>query len=181
MTPSSPAPKRGSNSEFVAGGIYPGGTGTIKDIYYRLWDYNGALPPNSQMCVECVFAPNDNSNDGKDVTVNWSVGPSNSYTPDPADPGFYLDLKGGGHLIDSSNWHFVQDTGFVKNCGLDAKLLDGPTGIRCLIGSELTLVRRTRPSETISLKPLSLPGSSRRLPSASIKSSFPPVLNGHGR
>jgi hypothetical protein len=158
-----PTPSRGSNTQFVAGGLYPGGTGVVKDIGYKLWDYNGNQPANSQMCVEMLFTPTDGGNEGKDVVVNWNVGTAANYQPDPSavTPGsdssaFYLDMKGtGGRLIDSSNWHFAYHKGFIENCGMPGEQLDGPQGMKCLIGAELTMVRMLPPARDFRNDPAS--------------------------
>ena len=144
------SPQRVSNSDFQAGGIYPGGTGIVKDIAYKLWDYNGTQPPNSQTCVEAIFSPIRQVQRGKDVAINWNVAKADSHAPDPSNSGFCLDLKGtGAKLSDSSNWHFAFEEGFVKNCGIPKDALDGPNGIKALIGSELTLTRMDPPKRDL--------------------------------
>lgn len=129
---------------FEQGALYNGGSGTLTDMRYVLWDYDGKQPPDSAVAVKYSFQPTDGSNEGKLVENNyWSVGPASDFVPDPT----------GGHLIpvktrsaqgSSSNWAFVLSK-FKLGCGLDTSLLDGPTGILALIGSDLTLARIDQP------------------------------------
>jgi hypothetical protein len=143
-------PTRIKNSEFQAGGIYPGGTGIVKDIGYKLWDYNGTRPALSEMCVEMTFAPTDGSNEGKEVIINWNVGPATTFQPDPQHNGFALDMTGTGRRMgDGCTYHQVLEDGFKKNCGMTEDALDGPNGLKALTGSELTLTRMDPPKRNI--------------------------------
>jgi hypothetical protein len=128
---------RASNEvdDFVAGGIYPGGTGIIQDISYTLWDYNGTQPPNSQCAVKLMFQPTDGSNENKPVEIYWSCGPATTIQPDPGHAGFAL-----GVFHTNSNWWFVLQK-LKDGCGLQRGALSAADGIRVLIGSEMTLAR----------------------------------------
>ena len=140
------SPQRISNTEFQSGGIYPGGRGIIKNIQYNLWDYNGKQPTDSNTCVECEFVPTDGSNENKEVVINWNIGPSTDLRPDPQDSGFLLDMTGTGRRIsDSCTWHQALNQGFMNNCAMKADALNGPKGIRALIGSEVTFIRMDPP------------------------------------
>ena len=144
------SPQRVSNSDFQAGGIYPGSTGIVKDIAYKLWDYNAPSRPIPKPASKPSFPLFGKSNEGKDVAINWNVAKADSHAPDPSNSGFCLDLKGtGAKLSDSSNWHFAFEEGFVKNCGIPKDALDGPNGIKALIGSELTLTRMDPPKRDL--------------------------------
>jgi hypothetical protein len=149
-TPHRGAPVVVSNNpdDFIqGGGLYPGGRGILKEINYAFWDYNGRQPPNSSVAVKCVFSPTDGSNEGKDETIYWSVGPATDYQPDETG-GFCFAIGTKAQIADSSNWHFVADK-FVKNCGMAPAVLNGPTGIKALERSEVTLVRMDQPDRNI--------------------------------
>ena len=128
-----------SNNMFVAGGIYPGGTGRIIDIRYKLWDYNGTMPPNSQCAVYVQFQPLDGSNDGKTAEIYWGVGPASDFQPDHTG-GFLLSSSRQG-ISNQCNWHQIHEA-LINTCGLDGNRLDTPgQGIRVLLNGEMTVVR----------------------------------------
>lgn len=152
-------PTRIKNSEFQAGGIYPGGTGIVKEIGYKLWDYNGNRPAMSEMCVELLFAPTDGSNEGKEVIINWNVGPATTFQPDPQHNGFALDMTGAGRRMgDGCTYHQVLEDGLKKNCGMSDDALDGANGLKALTGSELTLTRMDPPKRNIANQQAPAPG-----------------------
>jgi hypothetical protein len=154
------SPTRIKNSEFQSGGIYPGGTGIVKDIAYKLWDYNGSRPKDSEMCVELIFAPTDGSNEGKEVVINWNVGPGTTFQPDPQHAGFALDMTGTGRKMgDGCTYHQVLEDGLKKNCGMPEDALDGPNGLKALTGSELTLTRMDPPKRNIPNQQAPAPGA----------------------
>lgn len=134
---------------FEQGALYPGGSGVVKELRYKLWDYDGNRPPDSQVAAYLLFAPADGSNEGKDVEVYWSVGPSSDFVIDPE----------GGRLMShpqksrtgqsaSSNFGFVMGK-FKDNCGFSdsdqSKYLNGPRGIRIMEGADLTLASVDQP------------------------------------
>jgi hypothetical protein len=124
--------------DFVQSGIYPGGSGVIQDICYKLWDYDGKQPPDSQCAVYLLMQPTDGSNEGKPVEIYWSVGPALDFQPDHTG-GFLISSTRAG-ISNSCNWADVNER--LKNtCGLESTHLNGPTGIRALIGGEITLTR----------------------------------------
>jgi len=129
--------------DFQAGGLYPGGTGIAQSIRYVLWDYEGKQPPDSAVAVHMDFKPIDGGNDGKNVSIFWSVGPASDFVPS----------QNGGHLIPvagrptqgtGSNWAFVLSK-FRDNCGLARGVLSGPEGITILSGAELTIAKVPQP------------------------------------
>ena len=135
-------PKVMSNSSFVASGIYPGGAILVRDFCYKLWDYNGTQPPNSNLAVFCLGEPIDGSNDGKPVEIYWNVGSAHDFQP-VNDGAFCVSGTKEG-MGNSSNWHFVYEK-FMQNCGLKGPEFDGPNGIRAMIGSQLMLARMPQP------------------------------------
>jgi len=138
-------PKMLSNAVFVAGGIYPGGQILVKEFCFRLWDYGGTRPPNSEMAVYCLGQPLDGSNDGKDVDIFWNCGPATDFQP--VGNGEFAVSPTREGFSDQSNWHFVFDK-FVKNCGLKANMLDGQSGLRAMIGSVIQLARMPGPARS---------------------------------
>lgn len=145
MTPSAPKPLSNNPDDFIAGGsLYPGGTGLIEDIAYVLWDYEGKMPPNSVVAVKCIFKPTDGSNDGKDVLIFWSVGPSTEFVPSQ-DGGFIFPVGNAQGIKNSTNWFHVT-AALRDTCGLEGAKLNGAAGIRCLISGQLTLVRKDQPT-----------------------------------
>jgi hypothetical protein len=129
--------------DFVQSGIYPGGTGIIQDIAYQLWDYDGKQAPDSVCAVHLVLQPTDGSGDNKPQDIYWSVGPSSDFQPDHTG-GFVLSGSRAG-MSNSSNWALV--CAALKNtCGMEAGAVNGPTGIRALIGGEMTLTRKDQPA-----------------------------------
>lgn len=133
-----------SNEDFQAGGLYPGGTGRIEDFRYKLWDYNGKQPPNSNVAVYMRMKPTDGSNGGEDVEQYWNVGSANDYMPDHTG-GFLLPVVKPGQearakMSDGCNWHQAFEA-FRNNCGLEQGRFSGANGIKVMIGSEVTLTR----------------------------------------
>lgn len=139
----------------TGGGLYPGGTGIIKECNYAFWDYNGRQPPNSSVAVKCIFAPTDGSNDGKEETIYWSVGPATDYQPDTTG-GFCFAVGSKSQIADSSNWHFVVKK-FVDNCGMAKGVLNGTLGIKALEGSQVTLVRMDQPDRNLDSQQIAAP------------------------
>src|SRR5271154_3978382 len=92
-----PAPQVLTNEieDFQAGGgLYPGGTCIVEEACYRLWDYNGKRPKDSQNAAYLRLRPIDGSNDGKVVEQYYSVGGTSSdYVPDNTG-GNLIGLKG---------------------------------------------------------------------------------------
>lgn len=132
--------------DFEAGGLYPGGTGVIKELKYVLWDYDGKRAPDSVVAVHMLFSPTDGSNDGKDVDHYWSVGPAVDFAPDP-NGGRLIALKAREAQGESSNWAFALKK-FRDNCGLEKGKLSSDKGIRVLEGSVATFVRQDQPSRS---------------------------------
>lgn len=133
-----------SNTEFISGGLYPGGTGIFEDIRYKLWDYNGKQAPGSAVAVYVSFRPTDGSNEGKVEEIYWSVGPASNFIPDHTG-GHLLPVAKPGHepvkgISDQCNWSQVMSA-FLKNCGLEPARLNGTDGITALKGSEVSLTR----------------------------------------
>ena len=129
--------------DFVQSGIYPGGTGIVQDITYQLWDYDGKQAPDSVCTVHLVLQPTDGSGDNKPQDIYWSVGPSSDFQPDHTG-GFVLSGSRAG-MSNSSNWALV--CAALKNtCGMEASAVNGPTGIKALIGGEMTLTRKDQPA-----------------------------------
>ena len=145
MTPAPRQPKLLSNEieDFVQSGLYLGGTGIIEDIAYAYWDYNGKLPPDSEVAVKALFKPIDGSNDGKDETIYWSVGPAKDFAPS-GDGGSVFSVGNAEGVRNSSNWYHVGKA-LRDNCGLEKGKLSGPAGIKVLIGTQLTIVRKDQP------------------------------------
>lgn len=144
MNPTAGTVQRLSNEEFISGGIYPGGTGIIKNIRYSLWDYGGKQPPDSQVAVKCDFHPTDGSNEGEDVEIYWSVGPSTNFVPEHM--GRYLiPVQRSGKemakgISDNCNWKQAY-TAF-QGCGLAKGAIDSDDkGIHTLIGTEVVFTR----------------------------------------
>ncbi len=139
-------PKIASNEleDFTeGGGLYPGGTFKVTEFRYSLGDAFGTKPPDSQIEVRCGGMPTDGSNEGKPLMIQWSVGQAAFFQPDNT----------GGHLIavgtheqqtGSSNWAFVLDK-LRKSCGLERGKLSGPSGLRILEGTVLTVARIPQP------------------------------------
>ena len=140
-----PAPQILSNEieDFQAGGgLYPGGTGIIKESKYILWDGNGKYPPNSLCYALIRTQPTDGSNDGKMVDSYYSVGSANDYVPDNTG-GNVVSLR-NKNFMDSTNWGV-----FLKklrnDCGLEKGKLSTPTGIRVMENGIITLIRIEQP------------------------------------
>jgi hypothetical protein len=135
-----------SNSfdDFAAGGsLYPGGSGLITDVHYRLWDYGGTQAPDSVCAVYILFTPTDGSNDGKPVEIFWSVGDATDFQPDHTG-GFVSSATKTG-IPSSSNWGFISER-FKNGCGLDGSVFNQPgVGIRALLNGELTVTRQDQP------------------------------------
>lgn len=138
-------PLSNSLEDFVAGGLYPGGTGIIREFRYRLWDYAGTQPPDSNVAVYCRFTPKDGSNEDKDVEHYWNVGPSDELAPDHSG-GFLLPVQKPGKeprkgISGQCNWAQALK-GFI-NCGLNDKPspFNVEPGIRMMEGSEVTFAR----------------------------------------
>jgi hypothetical protein len=137
-----PAPQILSNEieEFQAGGgLYPGGTCLIEECCYKLWDYNGKRPKDSQTAAYLRLKPLDGSNEGKIVEQFYSVGGTSSdYVPDNTG-GNLISLK-GSPLRDSTNWaHFLET--LRNNCGLEKGRLSTNLGIRALQNGVITVVK----------------------------------------
>lgn len=133
-------PQRLSNyiDDFVASGLYPGGSGVVDELCYKLWDYDGKRPPDSQCAVYLLMTPTDGSNDGKQVEVYWSVGPAVDFQPDHTG-AFVISTTRAG-ISNSCNWADVNDR--LKNtCGLESAHMNGSNGLRALIGGQITLTR----------------------------------------
>ena len=136
-------PKMLSNTEFAAGGIYPGGQILVKEFCYRLWDYAGKQAPNSNTAVYCLGQPLDGSNEGKDVEIYWNIGSAADFQP--VGNGEFVVSNTREKMSEQCNWHFVYDK-FIKTCGLRAEMLNGQTGIRALIGSVFQLATMPGPA-----------------------------------
>jgi hypothetical protein len=140
-----PQPQTLSNfsDDFVESGLYPGGSGTITDIRYTLWDYDGKRPPDSQCAVKLTMQPTDGSNEGKPVEVYWSVGPSADFQPDHTG-GFVLS-ETRAQISKSSNW-FIVGSRLKDTCGIESKDVNTPgKGLLNLIGGDITLTRIDQP------------------------------------
>jgi len=134
--------------DFVQAGLYPGGTGIVEDIEYKLWDYDGKRPPDSQLAVRMIFQPTDGSNEGKLLdNLYFSVGPASDFQPSQ-DGGFVFAVGSSAQLRQNSNWHFFA-TKLRDNCGLERGKLNGPSGIKILKGTQLTLTRVDQPHRDI--------------------------------
>lgn len=127
--------------DFQGGGLYPGGTGKVIEFYYKLWDYNGTQPPDSNVAVYLNFQPTDGSNEDKPVEIFWNVGNAKDFIPSP-DGGFLMKTEHTQRhgQSDNSNWAVIAKA-LRDNCGLEPGKLSGPNGIRAMEGSELTLTR----------------------------------------
>jgi hypothetical protein len=143
-TPHTPLILSNDPDDFVQSGLYPGGTGIVEDIFYALWDYNGKQPPDSVCAVKLIFKPTDGSNEGKDVEIFWSVGPSSEFAPSQ-DGGFVFGVGNATGMRNSSNWYHI-GVALRDNCGMEKGKLNGPAGIKALLGSTLTLVRKDQPT-----------------------------------
>jgi hypothetical protein len=126
--------------DFAAPGIYPGGTNTILDASYVLWDYNGRQPPNSNCAVKLVCQPTDGSNEGKPHDVYWNVGSAADFIPEPPLGAFMLSDKPDKKPSQQCNWFFALKH-FQDNCGLEKGRLSTDKGLKVLIGSEVTFIR----------------------------------------
>ena len=140
----SSAPRILDNEVFEGGGIYPGGTGIIKEFRYRLWDYGGTQPQDSNIAVYCLFQPTDGSNENKPEEIYWNIGPSAEFMPHN-DGRQIVSMHARTAMSDSCNWKFVQEK-FKNNCGLTAGALNGPNGLFALIGSQVTFTRVDQPT-----------------------------------
>lgn len=126
------------------GGLYPGGTGIVVELSYRLWDYNGTKPKDSFCAAFLKFQPTDGSNEGKPVEQYYNVGSSSDFLPDPT--GGYLMSLRGKSATKSTIWgHFLD--ALRKNCGLEKGRLSGenPPGIRAMERGVMTLVKVDQP------------------------------------
>jgi len=124
------------------GGLYPGGTGLIKEFTYALWDYNGTKPKDSFCAARMTFHPIDGSNEGKAVIQYYNVGSSSEYLPDNTG-GNVISLR-GKNFMDSTNWgHFLKT--LRNGCGLEKGKLSGPTGIRVMDNAIMTVVKADQP------------------------------------
>jgi hypothetical protein len=136
-----PSPQLVSNEieDFAeGGGLYPGGTGFLEEVSYRLWDYNGTKPKDSFCAAYIRFRPIDGSNQGKVVEQYYSIASSSDYVPDPTG-GHLLSLK-GAKPKDSTNWgHFLKV--LRDNCGLEKGRLSTNSGIRVMERGIVTLVQ----------------------------------------
>jgi hypothetical protein len=133
-----------SNEEFISGGLYPGGHGSIASIKYVLWDYAGKQAPDSVVAVKVTFQPDDNSNDGKPVEIYWSAGSATNAVPDH-DGKFLLPVSRPGRepvkgISDNCNWKQVYEA-FKHGCAMPPGSLDGPQGILALTGTRLSITR----------------------------------------
>lgn len=126
--------------DFEQGGLYPGGSGVIKEIYYTLWDYDGKQPKDSALAVYCKFQPTDGSNENKLVNIYWSVGDASAFAPDP-EGGRLVILKAREKQSDNSNWAVVLKA-LANTCGLEKGKLSTEKGIRALELSEMTFTRQ---------------------------------------
>jgi hypothetical protein len=164
MTPTPHAPQVLSNDpdDFVQSGLYPGGQGIVNDISYAFWDYAGTRPPNSEVAVKLDFHPTDGSNEGKPVEIYWSVGPAAEFSPS-GDGGFVFSIGSATGVRTSSNWAFVA-VKLRDNCGLEKGKLNGPAGIKALIGSQLTLTRVDQPQREGLAPKMQQPGQQERKP-----------------
>lgn len=136
-----PSPQLLSNEieDFAeGGGLYPGGTGFLEEVSYRLWDYNGTKPKDSFCSAYLRFRPIDGSNSGKVVEQYYSIGSSSDFVPDPTG-GHLLALK-GKQPTNSTNWgHFLKV--LRDNCGLEKGRLSTNSGIRVMERGIVTLVQ----------------------------------------
>jgi hypothetical protein len=85
-----------------------------------------------------MFQPTDGSNENKPLALFWNVGPAGDYVI--LDGGAFLGSEHKKGLSDNCNWKQVLDA-FKKAGGLDDKLLNGPTGMLVMRGTEVTLTR----------------------------------------
>ena len=135
-------PKRVSNNidNFLqGGGLYPGGSGKVTDISYVLWDYGGTQPKDSVFAVLMKFQPTDGSGEGKEQEIHWSAGKASDFQPSP-DGAYALQVGMRESLADNSNWAEVLKA-LVNTCGMESSKLDGDSGIRALIDSNMTISR----------------------------------------
>lgn len=151
-------PKMLSNSVFIQGGLYPGGIVQAKEFCYRLWDYGGTQPPNSNLAVYCLGTPLDGSNEGKDVEIYWNIGSAADFQP-VSDGAFIVSGTREG-ISTQCNWHFAHEKFVV--CGLKPGDIDGPSGIRSIIGSRIQLARMPGPKREFQQDPAPAPGQPQR-------------------
>lgn len=129
-------------NDFAGGGLYPGGTGIITDIFYtNQWTYEGKVAPGSNMTVMLKFQPTDGSGEGKPMDIPWSCGTSGNDFQPSQDGGNVLAFGERTAMSESSNWAAVQKA-LQDQCGLDTKKLNSPIGIKVLVGTHLMLVRK---------------------------------------
>lgn len=126
--------------DFQAGGaLYPGGTGIVEECCYKLWDYNGTRPKDSDTAAYIRFRPIDGSNEGKVVEQYWSVGSSADFLPDNTG-GNLISTRTKPGMTNSTNWaHFLET--LRNGCGLERGRLSSPMGIRVMQNAVMTLVR----------------------------------------
>jgi hypothetical protein len=131
--------------DFEQGGLYPGGSCRVNSCRYRLWDYDGAMPPDSVVSVALDLQPIDGSNDGKQFVQHYSVGNSSNFTPSE-DGKFLFNIAGTGQMKNSTNWAYFSAK-LKANCGLEKGRLSQPgIGLAALDGTEFTLVRTDQPT-----------------------------------
>lgn len=126
--------------DFQQGGsLYPGGTGIVEECCYKLWDYNGTRPKDSDTAAYIRFRPIDGSNGGAVVEQYWSVGSSSEFLPDNTG-GNLIAIRSKTGMTNSTNWaHFCE---VLRNgCGLERGKLSSPMGIRVMQNAIMTLVR----------------------------------------
>lgn len=143
----STSPVRMSNEieDFQGGGIYPGGTGLVREFRFCLWDYDGKQPKDSVCAAKMVFQPTDGSNEGKELIQYWSVGPASEFAPDgQSDDGFVVSVHARTALSESSNYAFFLKK-LRETCGLPKGKLSEGRGVRALEATELTLARVDQP------------------------------------
>jgi hypothetical protein len=154
--------------DFQGGGIYPGGTGLVKEFRFQLWDYDGKQPKDSVCAAKMVFQPTDGSNEGKELIQYWSVGPSSEFAPDgQSDDGFVVSVHARTALSESSNYAFFLKK-LRETCGLPKGKLSEGRGVRALEGTELTLARVDQPKREGLAEEAPQPGQQHRKPTTLI-------------
>lgn len=123
--------------DFVASGIYPGGTNLITDAKFVLWDYNNTRPPQSECAVMLTCQPTDGSNNNELHEEYWNIGPSKDFVPG----GDGRHLLGTRKITNSCNaFHFFNS--LRANCGMErGRVTTEEHGIKALVGSTITFIR----------------------------------------